>query len=608
MKTILVDCFDTIMKRKISPRQVYKNWATCISGFYPILSSDEWFNLYESSEKCLRERAEKQKIDEILEVDLYLDMLLKIKLFELGEIEDEKAFVDTCKKIYYEEEKKALYINNNVVNLLQKYKKAGLKIYCVSDFYCSKQQLLDWFKIYNINHLFDDIFVSCDYLKTKHSGQLYEHVLSVLKLKASDCLMIGDNEYSDGKMSKKYGIKYRKIKNKKIKNKIKNKKIKIDKELKKIFKKNSCINYENYAFPLYLFCSRLYDECVNKGIKDLFFLSREGQFLKKLFEHFCRDKDIRINTHYLLVSRNSTFLASCGNLEDETFNKVFKERSRMSVKDFLITLSFDDETIGKITSTMNNYDVRIEDFKDSQEFQNLKVNKVFVEKYEECRNKQRELFKKYLNSFNVDLEREGLNIVDVGWKGTMQDNIKTILENVSVTGYYIGLLDEGALVEKNKKFGLLYSTIPFYNSTKKLFSFNIYRFEQILKANHNKICSYIEKDGEINFEFEKSKENLFYEKYMKIFQDNIFFKFDKISNYYDKKGKDNIVEEVGALYRKMLIKTSFNDYNLIATCLDNHYDSFALVGYARFKHSFLRYIYEQLKTLKTLLFCADYYN
>ena len=54
-----------------------------------------------------------------------------------------------------------------------------------------------------------------------------------------------------------------------------------------IFNTYSENNLTNYAFPLYLFTMRLYDRLVKTNTRDVLFMSREGQFLKKLFERYC---------------------------------------------------------------------------------------------------------------------------------------------------------------------------------------------------------------------------------------------------------------------------------------------------------------------------------
>ena len=51
---------------------------------------------------------------------------------------------------------------------------------------------------------FKDIFVSCDYEKSKHTGELYELVKK--KYSGKTILHIGDNRYSDIIVAKKYGL------------------------------------------------------------------------------------------------------------------------------------------------------------------------------------------------------------------------------------------------------------------------------------------------------------------------------------------------------------------------------------------------------------------
>ena len=54
--------------------------------------------------------------------------------------------------------------------------------------------------------------------------------------------------------------------------------------------------------------------------------------------------------------------------------------------------------------------------------------------------------------FGADIEREGMHIVDVGWKGTIQDNLYYLYEeHVEMEGLYIGMVAPGTIAEKIKK-------------------------------------------------------------------------------------------------------------------------------------------------------------
>ena len=94
------------------------------------------------------------------------------------------------------------------------------------------------------------------------------------------------------------------------------KKIIINQEWDKIFNLFEENNFSNHAFPLYLFTTRLYNRLVENNCKDILFMSREGKYLKILFEKYCHLRkelcyDVKeIKTHYFYGSRNSIITAS----------------------------------------------------------------------------------------------------------------------------------------------------------------------------------------------------------------------------------------------------------------------------------------------------------
>ena len=69
----------------------------------------------------------------------------------------------------------------------------------------------------------------------------------------------------------------------------------------------------NYAFSLYYFIEELSKELIKDEITDVFFLSREGKFLKLLYDNFSFSHSANVATHYMYISRKAVINAT---LED----------------------------------------------------------------------------------------------------------------------------------------------------------------------------------------------------------------------------------------------------------------------------------------------------
>lgn len=253
------------------------------------------------------------------------------------------------------------------------------------------------------------------------------------------------------------------------------------------------------ANTLLYWVRELHAHLLEKNIKQVFFLSREGQPLKKMFDLYCEKVGVPIGSRYLEVSRRSTLLPSLENIEHEKFETLFRQYRRMSLKEFLFSLGLDEFCsyfLEQLGVTDEEFEQRVEDFPSSEIFQKLKSLPQFVEIYDEQRLSRKSAFLNYLAELSQHDIPQNLVVVDVGWKGTIQDNLYALLCTggespvQSVTGYYIGLIAPGAVGPRNIKHGLLFSSVLDRSSYFHVFNENRALFEILLAADHGSASSY----------------------------------------------------------------------------------------------------------------------
>jgi predicted HAD superfamily hydrolase len=110
---------------------------------------------------------------------------------------------------------------------------------------------------------------------------------------------------------------------------------------------NSAIAKANYdLFPelattLLYFIARLHDALVEQGVRQVYFLSREGQPLKRMFDLYQNKVSGSITSYYLEVSRRSTLLPSLEPLAEEGFETLFRQYRRISLFEFLSSLGLE---------------------------------------------------------------------------------------------------------------------------------------------------------------------------------------------------------------------------------------------------------------------------
>lgn len=325
----------------------------------------------------------------------------------------------------------------------------------------------------------------------------------------------------------------------------------------------------NYAFALSTFVSKLYTAAVSDGITDLFFLAREGKYLKELFELYMRLIDKHsIQTHYLYVSRRSCVNATLKSLDEENF-EAFSCYHALSLGIFLRALLFEPKDIANISNEIGTSEsVEIKDFFSSEVWNRLKENKSFREKYDEIRFTQCHNFKLYL-------ERAGFTnakrpaVVDVGWRGTMQDRIFSLGLHPKLVGYYIGVYSNAVITSDCSKYGLLFDD----NKGRNAFYYNNNYFEYLCVADHGSTVKYTVEGIPI---LKKDEDCAMYRKYFSTIQKNVLKKTSFICKAVPHPESVVELEHLFEQYHaRMLLSFNKNEKEILRYALISHPDGLA---------------------------------
>ncbi|WP_175995969.1 hypothetical protein [Burkholderia stabilis] len=258
--------------------------------------------------------------------------------------------------------------------------------------------------------------------------------------------------------------------------------------------------FEDLSLTLYLFTRRLYDAALKDGVKDLFFFAREGLLLQQMFDVLqAGEAAATIRTHYLKVSRRSTFLLSLRSLDQERFEVLFRQYRRISIAEFLKSLALEEylpELAADLGVVPSQFAERSADLPHDPLFVRLLKQPSFARVYETQRLARSSAFESYVASFCGGTVPDRLSVVDVGWKGSIQDNVFGWLHNLRgdaarVKGYYVGLVANGNAGPANEKAGLLFSSASERTAGYHVFNENRSLFEVLLHANHGSAQRYI---------------------------------------------------------------------------------------------------------------------
>ncbi len=352
---------------------------------------------------------------------------------------------------------------------------------------------------------------------------------------------------------------------------------------------NESVPYAAYVYSLYLFTERLYMACARDGVKNLFFLSREGQILKVLFDcYLTLVNNNSIKTHYFFTSRISSFVASLKSVEVENFDTLLRSYKHLSLSKFMENCGFKAEQIIYIKENAElNFDFEkiITDISDSVELKTLKKNKCFVSIYNKIRTEQRKNFLLYLDSFHTDIQSEGFHIVDVGWKGTIQDNFYRILgDDIQIVGYYLGLNETTNYNELTAKKGILFSCTDCFSPFYDVFFYDNLFFERLLVADHGGVIGYIKnEEGNVSINLDSKSEDDKNKRLILETQESIIYNFKQIHQWnetYEAEEADRI-SAIARIHLSTVLNYEEREKKLQNEMLNNHSENFGILSFAK---------------------------
>jgi hypothetical protein len=388
-----------------------------------------------------------------------------------------------------------------VIDALNVARTLGRRIVLVSDYYMTSKELARLIELFKIQEPHDSLFVSSDCMASKRSGRLYDVVCKNLGISPAALLFIGDNHYSDCVQARRHGIHAVQVRDPARMTFYRSKAARVtgrqpgQMSFRRVLETSTLSQDRNLRalVPcLFLFIEKIFATATRNGIRDLFFVAREGQALREVFDIYQESlegaESARIRTHYLLVSRRSCYVASLRPLDEETFEGLFRLYRDLSVGDFLRSLGFDE--VGPLADEIGtNPDVTIKNFRASIPFSRLCNSDTFRYLYDRHRLEQQSLLRAYVRQFGVPFDRQPLALVDVGWRGSIQDFLRAALpDDIHIHGFYLGLLGCGQPVDS--KSGLVFANVPAASRYFRTYSENRTLFELLLCADHGSARKY----------------------------------------------------------------------------------------------------------------------
>jgi len=225
-----------------------------------------------------------------------------------------------------------------------------------------------------------------------------------------------------------------------------------DCDLESLFKDNSI--YRNRIFNegvkiaplLYFFVYSLVDYAIKNKMDTIYYQTREGETFVKVFDIIASNNPFNSKlpkAKVMEISRMASFAPSLKEFSIDELMRMWSQYKKQSIKTLYKSLNVD---IDSYTKYFKKYDIDIDEVID-EPYSNERIKKLFSDvEYKKLMdkelNKKREKFLNFFeHNYGIKNEKGSLLIVDIGWRGSIQDNLAYIYDKKDIYGYYIALFD-----------------------------------------------------------------------------------------------------------------------------------------------------------------------
>lgn len=483
------DIFDTLLLRNTyEPTDIFRIMAKEISKDHPKVDFLKFRIECEADSRC-----EKNKYETTLD-EIYALMSERLSGIDF----------DSIKKRELELELEFMDVNPFMKEVFDYASEKKKKIVLISDMYLPSMEIKKFLK--KVGYKDVPVYVSCEQHGSKGTTELYEIVRNEEGLDKKKWVHFGDNRVSDYEKAKEFGIEAVLCKNVRDGDKLgkpKTIQARIIRGIQNnyLYSGTEVTYWEQfgalYASPIYFgFTKWLFDLTRNKD--NLFFLARDGYIVKRVYDLFKDKYGAKIDVDYLYCSRKTFQLpAMLHKTKDEAIGFLSAVNDSYNYK---VT----------IEDILKNLDLEYKQYKDTlQIFGFMKASDVvgmncfyrikgflkyiYDDIEYELKNAEKRVLK-YLKQEGF-LDYKKVNIMDVGWGGSIQESI-SLMTNKQVFGYYFGTVPTNKVDIMSNSLGYAFDEAMPNDRYAKIFDMPM-MYEFIFSAPHGTTIRLEEKNGEI---------------------------------------------------------------------------------------------------------------
>ncbi|WP_424195043.1 HAD family hydrolase [Ampullimonas aquatilis] len=364
--------------------------------------------------------------------------------------------VEAFIRVEIEQERAMIYADPHIEKILEQHS-AAKKIF-ISDFYLSADHLHGLLEQVGLRHYFDHGYSSSDHRLSKASGRLFDHVVANTQLDKQSLKHYGDNPHADVKMPTKVGIaNERFLPESEHQARLTREQIFTSRNLAiQQLRSVGLQALESHSGPdeikrlvaetglLFIgFALYIQQQIVEQGQEAVFFFTREGEFFRQIYE-VLRQHDVLgapvPPAGLLEVSRVATFGPSLREISTHELMRLWSQYSSQNMASLFKSLNV---MAADYQIYLDKHQVPLDEvmhhpWKD-QRVQALFADMHFTAVLGAQLQSDQTMLRNYLIERGLTDDLKKVAIVDIGWRGTIQDNISYLYPQTELTGYYLGL-------------------------------------------------------------------------------------------------------------------------------------------------------------------------
>jgi len=440
VKVVSFDIFDTlIMRHAKAATDIFAKMYVHNPNLFPdYMNEEDW--------KTLRSTMHRMAIKKHYESTGNYEITLDETYSFLPTILKDRKKIMRCE---IDEEISNCFQNRSMYETIKEVKEMGYTVILLSDMYLPSEAIEEILTSCGINsNIFDNIFVSNEYQKSKRFYGLYEVVLNYYKLNSKELYHVGDNAVSDVACAKKLGINtyhYTGVSEALIKYPGMLMEdytpFDCDKETfsLRVLSAEGSENFWHQIGALYFgpfytyFAQWIVWEAERNNIRKIRPFMREGDFLSEIISYAISQNHLSINVAPLYVSRMAVFSAGFESITDKEVSYLF-EINNITLKEVLGVLrieflideyaDFQDCMIDQLKSMTLDGQSAYETILDRiTEPETINIIR------EKNKNSMQEAIEYFLG---MGLDDSSITI-DVGWRGYIQSAIDKLFFDAGIS-------------------------------------------------------------------------------------------------------------------------------------------------------------------------------